>query len=154
MEALKTSLKNSSTSSNFWINLITFISVGFGAIILTDDNPFPFGEAVSVYEAILSKSILAIVVAAFTFGNSIRNIIKNFEFGNIKRLLSNTNVWTALATTVTAIFAFFNMEFPQDQALEVVDAIKSGNLEFIIIAGFNFLNVLWHMIKKPVPQAT
>ncbi len=153
MEAIKKTALISSGLSN---SIIAFVGSIIGALVFSEINPFPFPEANDVATAIASKQLLTIAMALFTFVYAIRNMIKNYTFGKIKRVLNSANVWTMLASAITAIFGYFNINFPEDQAISVIEAVAQGNTELVLIGVYNFVNAIWHLIKKPVPveQAT
>jgi len=151
MDDLNISLKTSRESSNFWNNLYTLGAAIFAVWAI----PFPLEEVLGLHAAVISKAVVSILIAALMVFQAIRNIVKNYKFGKLKDVLKNWNVWNNVLSTVAAGLATFAIGFPEEEAANLLEAIKGGQLQLIAVAAFQFINMAYHLwIKKPAPQAT
>lgn len=72
-----------------------------------------------------------------------------------KSPLKSTNLWTGVATIVSAAFAFFSIApdlssagILADESHRAVDAINTKNYGLLIAAVVNVGNILYHLFKK------
>ena len=152
MEAsVKSGFKTSKESSNFWNNLYTLGAAIFAVWAI----PFPLEEIMGLHAAVVSKTIVSILIAALMVFQAVRNIVKNYKFGSFKDVLKNWNVWNNVISTIAAGLAALAIGFPEAEAANLLEAIKGGQIQLIAVAAFQFLNMAYHLwIKKPDELAT
>lgn len=140
------------TSTNFWFSIISLATISL-SILGIDINP---EELEALIPAIQSKQLTAILIALVGAGMSLYNIFKNAKLnGGIKELFNNRNWWTGVITAAAGAFMTFSSGgFPEDQAEQVVDAVRSGNFVLIVTAGWTFIQTLYFMFIKKDTEET
>ena len=117
--------------TNFWVSLVLLI----GGLFVG----FPQGPAREIV-----AGVFALIGAVF----AVREWAKSTEI-DFAAWVRSSNTWQYLATIITAILPTFPLAL-LDSGRGVVEAIFSGNLQGIIIAGLSFLTMLYNLfLKKP-----
>ena len=150
MKILKES--KSLSSSNFWNNLFVLFSTVF---VLLGLPVFPEAEAIDVVTAVQSRQVSLIIVAVFTLGNSLFKIFKTYQVtGTLETVVKSRNFWTNFVTFVGGLLGAVLLGFPQEELIALKDAIFAGNLTAILVAAWNFINIIYHSYikKKPDPE--
>lgn len=127
-------------SSNFWTNLALAVGAAFVAL---GGTGFPDDAA---------TKLVAGVFAVFAAGSILRNYFKNVQLsGKLGDLFKSSNFIAALLTMLAGALPWLPVEALQ----ELFDAILAGNLQAILIASFNIVNIIYHLFLKPklVPSA-
>jgi len=126
-------------SSNFWTTLA--LAVG-AAIVALGGAQFPDDA---------TTKIVAGIFGVFAAGNVLRNYIKNLKLtGKFGDLFKSPNFIASLLTFLVGVFPWLPVEPLQD----LFEAIVSGNLQAILIAAFNIVNIIYHLFLKPKLQAS
>ena len=140
------------SSSNFWNNLIVLATTVFTILGLP---AFPGQEALDVIQAIDQKQVSLIIVAVFTLGQSLFKIFRTYQVtGTAKDVVNSRNFWTNVVTIVGGVLASVLMGFPEQELMELTEALFTGNLTVIIVAAANFINIIYHSFikKQKAPQ--
>lgn len=130
---MKTTLKKWWQSSNFWNQIVTLAAAIFVAL---GGVEFPTEDA---------QQIVSGAFAIFAGGNILYHYFKDMEIrGGIKDVLRSSNFWTNAATIVIS----FAPWFPIDALQELITAILDSNLQAILVAGFNAVNIILKLVKS------
>lgn len=125
-------------SENFWNQIILLIASATLAININ----FPI-EA--------GKQIVGGLFSLFAGGNIVYHVFRDAETrGKFTDIFKSSNFWTNALTVVVSLFPVL----PLDDLQQMVDAVLSGRLELILVAGFNLVNVLYKLFirKKNEPK--
>jgi hypothetical protein len=121
-------------STNFWNNLVLLIGAG---VVALGGAAFPENEATGMVGG---------VFALLAGGNILRTYFKNLNLqGKFGDLIKSPNFIASMLTLLVGIIPALPVEAIQD----LTEAIQGGNLQAILIAAFNLVNILYHIIIKP-----
>lgn len=136
------------SSSNFWTNVITAISIAFIGYEVT----FPAEQAAELVDSIMNGQLSLIIIAMFNFGNSMFQLFKDNSFqGKGLPFLRSSNFWISVATIVGSIFLSFNIDIPAEMLTEAIEHGFTGNWSAFVISIFNIGNVIFHILKGRQP---
>lgn len=132
-----TSSKKWWQSSNFWNQIVTLAAAIFVAL---GGVEFPTEDA---------QQIVSGAFAIFAGGNILYHYFKDLKIrGGIKDVLRSSNFWTNAATIVIS----FAPWFPIDALQELIIAILDGQLQAIMVAGFNMINIVLKLVRSKNEQ--
>ena len=134
------------TSTNFWFSIISLFTISL-SIVGIDIDP---SKIEALIPAIESKQLTSIVITAVGAIMALYNVFKNQKAeGGLKDLFNSRNWWTGVVTVIAGIFTMIQVgQFPSDQAEQVIDAVKSGNVVLIVTAVWTFAQTLYYMFFK------
>lgn len=124
-------------SSNFWNQIVTLAAAIFVAL---GGVEFP------------TENVQMIVSAAFSLfaaGNIAYHYFKDLKIrGSFKDVLRSSNFWTNAATIIISFAPWFPIEALQ----ELITAILDGQLQAILVAGFNAINIIVKLVRTKNEQ--
>ena len=139
--------EKSLTSTNFWFSIISLFTISL-SVVGIDIDP---SKIEALIPAIESKQLTSIVITGVGAIMALYNVFKNQKAqGGFKELFNSRNWWTSLIIVIGGIVSLVTTQgdFPIDQAEQIVDAVKSGNVVLIVTALYTFGQTIYFMFFK------
>lgn len=124
-------------SENFWNALVLTVA----AVFAVGGDVFPTAQA---------QGFIMATFGVVLGGNFLLNYFKDAKVrASMLDILKSKNVWANFLTVLAMILPGIITPDVQTDASNLVDAISTGNLQLILVAGFQFVRTIYNIFKKP-----
>lgn len=142
------------SSSNLWVNLVTFVLAGFAlAGVELPENPNSLStEIVTLVKGGGYIAVIGIII--LNVANPLYHAVIKSAF-NLKAMLGSPNFWVNLGSLAASAVAAFGLAFPDGTIEQIVGAIYAKDysaLIFLLIANIGNPLIRWFREKKKADE--